>query len=171
MTFPFASFRRSYAAVVAFLDTLTANDAGHNGSFRTVTPAITASGTQCRVTFKAGTSGAFNTNNCSVGKSAGSGNTTTTPVELKFNGVSGFSLAASATITSDWVQLPDTVTTADSLVVVMDCGATGNAGYNASSAAGGYFRSAFASYANSSAAGFSFTANNNNGVLSVEVRL
>lgn len=64
--------------------------------------------TQVRVTFKAPTLSSLILDHASIGIKAGAGNawdTTATPVELKFSGVSGFNISASASITSDWANL------------------------------------------------------------------
>ncbi len=65
--------------------------------------------TQVRVTFTQITGvGSVTVNNASIGIQAGSGDpydTSATPVELKFAGVSGFTLAAANSITSDWATL------------------------------------------------------------------
>lgn len=64
--------------------------------------------TQVRVTFQASTSSPMILDHASIGIQAGAGNawdTTLTPVELKFSGVSGFNISATTTITSDWANL------------------------------------------------------------------
>src|SRR6266403_6063092 len=65
--------------------------------------------TQVRVTFTQITGvGSVTVNNASIGIQAGSGDpydTSATPVELKFAGVSGFTLVSGSSITSDWATL------------------------------------------------------------------
>lgn len=105
--------------VVVFDPPLDAASTGNNGlSFRGVSSGITAGGTQVRVTFKAPSSGGVSAGHASIGKRTSAYNTVTTPVELKFSGVSGFSIAAGGSLTSDWADL--TTATNDVLVTIID---------------------------------------------------
>ena len=100
-----------------FTSQFTANDTG--SSWRTqVTPYGDA--TQIRVTFAAGQSGGgWSTLHCSVGTWAGvNANTNATPVELKFGGASGFTIATGGTITSDWLTF--SVTGGTRIVIITD---------------------------------------------------
>ena len=73
-------------------------------------PQTTGGGgvSQVRVTFKAASATTSTITRCSIGLQAGSGDeydTASTPVELLFSSVSGFSISSGATITSDWANL------------------------------------------------------------------
>lgn len=156
--------------------------------------------TQVRVTFQASTSSPMILDHASIGIQAGAGNawdTTLTPVELLFSGVSGFSILASATITSDWASLgissstgtvaSRTMTTQGSgwggfsirqvispitggspVVVVMDNNAiANNVAYVASDNA---YYTGSATYANATPAGLSPDLNHCYGVILIETQ-
>jgi hypothetical protein len=104
---------------------LATDQPGNGGSaLRIVAKTLTGGGTQVRVTFAAGTTAIFAANHCSIAKVnvATAPNCDATPIELKFGGVSGFSIAANSSIVSDW--LPFVVSAADKLMVIFDCGAS-----------------------------------------------
>lgn len=151
-----------------------------------------------RVTFKAGTSGGLTLDHASIGVQSTTYNTQTTPMELRFSGASGFAIAATATITSDWAVLPSgraprgasyslaigtsddgwgaysvrTLATLSSglpLIVAMDINNTAAMCF-ATAAGQCWYQSAFASYAAASPSG-SFTSYAFGlGILTVEVR-
>ncbi len=89
--------------------------------------------TQVRVTFtQIPTVGPITINNASVGIQAGSGDpydTSATPVELKFAGVSGFTLAAGNSITSDWATLTVSSSTGSVFSATPDAAESGWNGY------------------------------------------
>lgn len=94
-------------------DTWTlALDADHGGDLqnnthRMVIPAasISTSGSRCRVTFNASSGGNLVVDNAAIVERSGSTAAgVTTPTELLFSEASGFSLTASGSITSDWVD-------------------------------------------------------------------
>jgi hypothetical protein len=116
-----------------------------------------ASGGQIKITLD----NTFNTHNVlidhvSIGIGAGSGSTTTTPVEVLFGGLSGCTILAGQSITSDLTNFNCLVS--DTLVVIIDVNSSspgigelmGNAGEN-----GNVWYGAGGSYNSSSAAGFS----------------
>lgn len=127
-------------------------------SYRAPTDAtISAGGTQVRVTFKAGTGGTMVVANCSIGIQSAAEVTTATPVELKFSGVSGFSIASSATILSDWATL--TTSNGQTLVVVID-NTSGSSIFLSGKGSGGltYFRTGAQTYNSANPGGFSSLA-------------
>ena len=88
------------------LDSLNANLA--NYSIRNLIPAISAGGTQVRVRVSAGSLCSV-VNHASVGiQSGATSGTTAAPVELKFGGNSGVTIAAYKSVWSDWVNLTTT---------------------------------------------------------------
>lgn len=83
---------------------------------------ILAAGTQVRVRIKAPLTGSSVVNNFSIGVQSSTYNTVATPIELKINGASGFTIAAGAAdIISDWATLA--TTTGQTLISVVDNGA------------------------------------------------
>jgi len=110
-----------------FSQALDTNGTGaENYSIRTVCRNMNGAGNSVTVTFNGSTAGTFTVDNASIGIQSSQYNTVSTPVELKFSGVSGFSLSAGSSITSDAATL--TVARGDSIVVVMDLSATGGNG-------------------------------------------
>jgi hypothetical protein len=103
--------------------TLNADDTNASTSFRMVcTPSIASNGS-LQVTFQAASATGLTIGHASFGKWAGtaSADTTATPIELKFTGASGFTIAANATKTSDLTAHPGfTLTTSDKVVVIFD---------------------------------------------------
>jgi hypothetical protein len=100
------------------------SDSGEDGhSWRNVI-AITGNALdQIRLTFVASSAGQLTLDHASIGISNGTTmQTTATPTELLFSGASGFTIPASASITSDWVNFSG-FTSSDKLVVVMDMAA------------------------------------------------
>lgn len=123
---------------VVFDPPMTYGSSGNSGySIRGVSSAIGTGGTQIRVTFKAHPTSATSAGHVSIGKQASGYNTVATPVELKFGGASGFSIAAGAAITSDWADL----TTADNdvLVAVIDSTSSGQIRTPGSYAGGSHY--------------------------------
>jgi hypothetical protein len=140
--------------VTMFSATLDSNAAGsgNSSSRQTVTNSSAVSGTQVRVRFQGPSSGTLNVDNASVGiRSGATANTVATPVELKFSGVSGFSLSATAEITSDWADL--VIGSSDELIVVNDHGGTSTERYVLATGPN-YFKLATDSYATASVSGF-----------------
>ena len=112
------------APTSAFSKTLALNGTiPSNSSVRQVVSPLSVGGNYVRVSFKAGT-GTFGLSNVSIGIQDTTYNTVSTPSELLFNGLGGFSpLAAGDAITSDWAPL--TFSPSDNLVVIGDAGSLG----------------------------------------------
>jgi hypothetical protein len=107
-----------------FSSVTSVQDANVGYSIRSVETPSAGSDGQVRVSFKAGGSGNFVTTHCSIGvNTTPTSDTLATPVELKFGGASGFTLAANGTITSDWVDF--NWTNGQSVVVITDVGSPG----------------------------------------------
>ena len=107
---------------------LNADDTNIGLAFRVRCVLSAGSNGKLQVTFTARSNVGLQANHCSVGLSSSSTSsvTTTTPVELKFGGVSGFSIAAGASITSDLTD-HSAVFTAGSgaaVIVCIDVGST-----------------------------------------------
>lgn len=101
-------------------------NSGNLANFTVRQPATpTGGGNQARVTFAAATTGNLITSHASIAIHTSGGNSTT-PVELFFSGVSGFTITTSNTLTSDWS--PITFTTSDELLVIMDMTGATNMG-------------------------------------------
>lgn len=120
---------------IIFSQALTSQNPGNTGqSDRIVIPPLSgASLGQVRVTFQAGSSAAFVAAHCSIGVLNGAsapniGETfgTTGFNELLFSGVSGFNISATNQLASDWLNF--SCLSSDTLVVVIDEGATGGCG-------------------------------------------
>lgn len=107
-----------------FSGALSANDSGDAGfTLRTECILTGGGGRRIRATFTASTVAAYGCNNVSIGISKGSaGDTVGIPIELFFNGASGFALAANTSITSDWLNFPCSVS--DVLTVIQDINVT-----------------------------------------------
>ncbi len=118
-----------------FQETMNANDNGNtNMSFRTVIPStkITGRGMVVKVTFRSSSDSPLTVTHASIANRSGStGSATTTPVELKFGGSSGFSITAGQSIKSD--SLVFQVTGGDCLVTI-DASSNGNLGRRTSDA-------------------------------------
>ncbi|HYH70495.1 MAG TPA: hypothetical protein VEX16_04245 [Methyloceanibacter sp.] len=77
------------------------------------------------------------------------------PTELKFNGASGFSIAAGVAAVSDWTPFP--VQAGEVLLTIVDNGAAnGNMRYLASGGDGSYYTAAANSYNVAAMAGATF---------------
>lgn len=113
---------------IIFSQTLSNHNTGNQSvATRQVIPTLSgASLGQVRVTFQAGTSAGLKATHCSIAVvgAATIPNTTLTPTELLFSGVSGFNLATSGQITSDWVNFSCLST--DTLIVCIDEDSSGN---------------------------------------------
>lgn len=160
MPFPTTGFHGGTRADTSlYTATLNENGAANEGySMRNVCSSLGSSGSwrQIRVRFVAATSGAnFTTTNASVGIRSSNANTTATPTELKFSGVSGFDLAPNTTITSDWTDFNFSST--DSLIVIFDVYAVsgGNLRIVLTGSTDAYAKAATQSYNSSSVTGFS----------------
>lgn len=104
---------------------LNGNDTNPNTSFRVRCVLTAASSGKLQVTFTASTATGLTASNASIGKWDGTNNpfTTTTPVELKFGGTSGFSISAGGSITSDLTDHSAAFSLAlgESVLVDLDC--------------------------------------------------
>lgn len=110
--------------------TNTTDGAGNAGlSFRESYGSLSGSADQIRVTFEASTAnGAFQVDHCSIAVIGGStypnvdstnpSTGVTQPVELLFSGASGFNIAQSGTLASDWMNLKLRAT--DTIAVIFD---------------------------------------------------
>lgn len=111
-------------ATTIFTNALGTSRGDNQASFRNLLTITAGAQSQVRVTFKAGTDG-LHVDNCSIGISNGTTmKTTATPVELLFSAAHGFTIAGSASITSDWASLSGFAST-DKLVVTTDYAASG----------------------------------------------
>lgn len=128
-------------------------------SARTRAASLSAGGTLVRVRFVAAASGAaMAVDHCSIGiqgSATAPSMVTDPPMELTFNGGQhGFSIAAGATITSDWAPL--TIASTDTLIVDIDF--TANAGNDTSKNIAGdnnaFYKVATANYATASVSGY-----------------
>jgi len=141
---------------VVWSRTLTADNNNWSGyAMRAKCIGLTGGGAQVRVRFVASSTQVFAINNASIGVVGGAtwpNVTTNPPVRLTFSGANGFSIAAGATIVSDWVNL--SFTSSDVLAphwdfitgttgIRIDGGGSGNdaafkagAGFNNSSVSG-----------------------------------
>lgn len=130
------------------------SDVGSGDTFRTVTPLLAFGGSQVQVTFQASSVTSYAVANCSIGVSNGNANTSGTPTELLFNGTSGFSIDAGATILSDWMTL--STSTSDAVVVIFDrsSGAPAN---STATLCSGYYKASDASYASATVSGFTLS--------------
>lgn len=94
---------------VVWSRTLTTDNNSWSGyAMRARCNGLTGGGDQVRVRFVASNSQVFAIDNASIGVLGGAtwpNMTTNPPVRLTFSGANGFSIAAGATITSDWVDL------------------------------------------------------------------
>lgn len=152
-------------ATTIFTDSLGDLDQGDasGASFRTLISLTQSCPGKVRVTFKAGNGTTWACSHCSIGVSAGSGNTVATPVELLFSGVSGFSIAAGQTIVSDYATLP--WTNGQSVVVVTD---TSSGGPRLSLSQNVYQKGSSTSYNQATVVGYSNFAHNC-GIAKIEV--
>lgn len=153
-----------------FTQVLSNSNTGNaSTSFRQQVTITAASLGQVRCTFQAGqTSPGWSTANCSIGVAATAPNTAATPIELLFSGVSGFSIAANATITSDWANLSALIT--DTLVVVMDTSANGTIEIATGVTGANTFFKGGASFNASSVSGYSQIASDVFGVNLIETQ-
>lgn len=115
-----ASFAVGPTTIFTPIGGLNTQDGGFaGGSVRSRLTITSGSLGRVRATFQAGASGGLVAAHCSIGVFGGGfTQTTATPVELLFGGASGFSIAAGASITSDYVTLA--FTSADQLVAIID---------------------------------------------------
>jgi hypothetical protein len=149
----------AYAATAIWSHTATSDFTAHEGwSFRhSLTPTGASQG-QVRVTFKAGSTGMqIDHASIVVVGAATFPNVATTPVQLKFGGANGFTITATATITSDWVTFASLST--DTLAVIVDFtagGTKGSVSYDIATGAGDWqAKAATASYNLATVTGFS----------------
>jgi hypothetical protein len=140
---------------------ITGNDNGNGGySFRSKRITVASNLGQVRVKISTDTAiGTLNVNNVSIGKWAGTNaDTTTTPEELLFSGGHGFNITTTpnGTATSDWLTPAGfTWSSGDTLVVIVDMGATADTGTGAFvSGNDTYYHSPAASYNVAAPAGY-----------------
>lgn len=135
----------------------TDGSGNENYTSRLIIPAsgIAHSGTSVRVTLAASTAGTTAYDNIAIVERDGStANGTTTPTEILFSGVSGCSISASGTATSDWTTF--TVDeTKDYLLILDHAASNGRVRYKGSGEAGGYYKAATASYNSATLSGAS----------------
>lgn len=169
--FPFPVFCPSGLVIAtAFSETLNANDGDASGySMRSISPALSAGGTQIRATFRASTAAGWIVAHNAIGISSGSGATTATPVELlQVGGASGHNISASGLLTTDWALLSTTLGVTQ-VVAISDTTSGANRALVAS-AMDMYQKAGTSSYNSSSAAGFTHIGAHNNGISLIEVR-
>jgi len=105
--------------LTSWAKTLNVNTGGvADGTTRTIAVSAVPTGLEIRVRFEAGSLATWAIDNAAIGIRNSGPDTLLTPVELKFGGVSGFSLSAGATIFSDWLAFP--FSGKPTFVVVMD---------------------------------------------------
>lgn len=157
---------------------LNANDSNPSTSFRVRVPVAINALTEARVTIRPGTTNSLTILHASIGKWGGAsiyGDTTTTPIELLFGGVSGFSGATSPK-TSDWVNIASLGLLAeDQAVIIYDIAAGGSTASqrlnNASPGVVTSFQTMESwNIANPAGLGFSDLVNQNFAIDSVETR-
>lgn len=105
---------------------LGTDDNNPNVSFRNSVVLTAGSNGQVRATFAASATIGLVATNCAIGihNSGGTGwETIGTPTELLFGGLSGFTISAGQSKTSDFVNLSFAVT--DRLIVIIDVGSPG----------------------------------------------
>lgn len=108
---------------------LNGDDANSNLSFRIICMASVDSLGKLKVTFASSTVAPLGVSHASIAKWANSGDNadaTTTPVELKFSGASGFLITAGGTITSDACDHSSAfgIAAGDGILVIYDVSAT-----------------------------------------------
>lgn len=160
---------------------LNADDFNPGSSFRIVLPVTGASLSQIRATIIPGSTETLSITHASIGKWDSSApayaNTTSTPIELKFGGASGFS-NKTAPQTSDWANLTGlALTTGDKIVVIYDTleGAWTVASQrfnNESTGVTSFFKAIFESWdtADVSGSGFASIASTNYSIGAVETQ-
>jgi len=150
-----------------FTTTFNLDDTGNVGfSIRQVCTITGNAQGQVRVTFNAASAGSaaggLQLDHASIGIQTGANDATTAvPVELLFSGAHGFTIADGASIVSDWANLAG-FTSANKLIVVMDCNSVHAQGMAENSASTGqtfWFQAATASY-NVAAPGFASSVAN-----------
>jgi hypothetical protein len=158
---------------------LNADDANSNTSLRVVCAVAEDPLSHVRVTLQPGTSNSLTIIHASVGKWAGDPNyadTAAAPIELTFNGNSGFAGATEAR-TSDWVDISGLgIASGDSIVVIYDIpfnASTASQRYNnAATNAATYYQNGIQSWNTASTAGLGFNklASVNYSVVSIETQ-
>ncbi len=161
------SITGTVSAQTVFSTGLTNNDSGgENYSERVILTGLSTGAFLIQVIFKASAVAGWKTNNCSIGIQNTTYNTVSTPVELKFGGVSGFNIAADATIISDATSL--TINSSDTLIVIFDNAATlGNPRNIGGSSTARYFKASTVSYNVASPTGSWSSDTNLTGILKV----
>ena len=146
---PFLSMVGSILRTIftVFTQTLTTDQASWEGyTARNITSAVTtARGTQVRVTFEAPAAASTKADRASIGVHNGTASqTTATPVELLFSGVSGFTITTGGTLVSDWATM--VVPEGSKLVVIIDVAAAPASSFRYLGVADGHYNKVGASY-------------------------
>ncbi len=149
-------FGAQNAMLDGFSRSLNTNNSGVAGYTTRCLLTPTRGGRFVRVTILGSSAATFNVDNAAIGYASGSGpNCLTVPTELRFNGASGFSIAAGVAAVSDWTPFP--CQAGEVLLTIVDNGAAnGNMRYLASGGDGAYFRASFNSYDVAALAGATF---------------
>lgn len=169
MTFPFPIMPREQTVNTANSIALTSNSStNEDSSLREIITPLAFGGRWIRATFEAASAATSQVDNASVGIRSSNADTAATPVEFLFSGVSGFTLTAGTSITSDWAQI--SCTTSDSLIVVMDIHSTNGTLRFSGSGMNSYFKAATNSYNQASVSGFTLEASRTYVVNKIEVR-
>ena len=117
----------------------------------------TRGGRFVRVTFLGSAAATYNVDNAAIGRWSSGPDCIATPTELKFNGASGFSIAAGVAAVSDWTPFP--VQAGEVLLTIVDNGAAnGNMRSLHTTGDGSYFKAASDSYNIAALAGMTFQA-------------
>lgn len=127
----------------------TSSNNFQNYCIRTVAGSLSGGGDEVRVRFVASASQGLFIDNASIGVLGGAtapNCTTSPPVELKFSGASGFTVAAGGTMVSDWAVLP--FLSSDTLIVTADHGTTASGHQEGAGNTGSvsWFRAAYNGY-------------------------
>ena len=149
-------FAAQNVALDGFSRSLNTNNSGIAGYTTRCLLTPTRGGRFVRVTFLGSNAAAFNVDNAAIGRASGSGpDCLTIPTELKFNGGSGFSIAAGVAAVSDWTPFP--CQAGEVLLTILDNGAAnGNMRYLAAGGDGAYFKAASDSHNVAALAGMTF---------------
>ncbi|MEW6351615.1 MAG: hypothetical protein AB1646_21410 [Thermodesulfobacteriota bacterium] len=139
LTTAYGSSDWALSASVSFVD---GNASYTNQTLRLIVPAsaLGKSGTSVRVTFRAPSGAATTIDHASiVERSGATANGTTTPTELLFSGVSGTTIPANGTVTSDPLIYP--IDETKDYLVPMDVGSSSGSIYQRTSGGWGFYYS------------------------------
>ncbi len=135
------------SVTTVYTDSLSENGTGWaNYSSRQLFDNFSAGGTKIRVDIKGGSTGTALDNVAIVPRSGNTFNGTTTPTELLFSSSSGVTIAADATVTSDWLTF--TSTASNDYLGILDFSNSGgdSVGYTSTGQAGGAYTANTNSY-------------------------